>query len=72
MEQNLVILNLESKYKELGIVNYVPGEPVDTLYKIIGRKIEVFKALQDLELQNAIYYDEWRDKWIIREELPND
>lgn len=67
MEQNRVIMDLKSKYNDLGQVNYIRGESPDIFYKLV-RKIQLFEELQDLQLQDAIYYDEWRDKWIIKEE----
>lgn len=68
MEQNRVIMDLKSKYNDLGQVNYIRGESPPIFYKL-GRKIQLFEELQDLQLQDVIYYDEWRDKWIIKEEL---
>ena len=65
MEQNKIILDLKSRYKDLGEVNYIRGESSDLLYKL-GRKIQLLEELQDLQLQDAIYYDEWRDKWVVR------
>lgn len=65
MEQNRIILNLKSRYKDLWKVNYIRGESPDLLYKL-GRKIQLLEELQDLQLQDTIYYDEWRDKWIVR------
>lgn len=67
MEQNSVIMDLTSRYNDLGQVNYIRGELPEIFYKL-GRKIHLFEELQDLQLQNVIYYDEWRDKWIIKEE----
>lgn len=71
MEQNLVIMDLETKRNEFGLTNYISEDPY-TKYIKLGRKIELLKELQDLQFQNAVYYDEWRDKWIIRKELQND
>ena len=68
MEQNRIIMDLKSKHNDLGQVNYIRGESPPIFYKL-GRKIQLFEELQDLQLQNVIYYDEWRDKWIIKEEL---
>lgn len=65
MEQNKVIMDLKSRHNDLGEVNYIRGESSDLLYKL-GRKIQLLEELQDLQLQDAIYYDEWRDKWIVR------
>ena len=67
MEQNRVIMDLKSKYNDLGQVNYIRGESPPIFYKL-GRKIQLLEELQDLQLQDAIYYDEWRDRWIIKEE----
>ncbi len=67
MEQNRIIMDLKSRHKALGEVNHIRGESPDLLYKL-GRKIQLLEELQDLQLQDAIYYDEWRDKWIIKEE----
>ena len=67
MEQNRVIIDLKQKRNALGEVNYIRGESPDCFYKLV-RKIQLFEELQDLQLQDAIYYDEWRDKWIIKEE----
>ena len=67
MEQNRIIMDLKSKHKALGEVNYIRGESPEIFYKL-GRKIQLFEELQDLQLQDAIYYDEWRDRWIIKEE----
>lgn len=67
MEQNRLIMDLKSRHNDLGQVNYIRGESSDLLYKL-GRKIQLFEELQDLQLQNVIYYDSWRDKWIIKEE----
>lgn len=67
MEQNKVIMDLKSKHNDL---NYIHGESPDgeqDFYKL-GRKIQLLEELQDLQLQSAIYYDEWRDRWIIKEE----
>lgn len=61
MEQNRVIMDLKSR-------NKAHGESPDIFYKL-GRKIQLFEELQDLQLQDVIYYDEWRDRWIIKEEL---
>ena len=70
MEQNKVIMDLKSRRNELGGI-YFREESPDLFYKLykLGRKIQLFEELQDLQLQDAIYYDEWRDKWIIKEEI---
>lgn len=68
MEQNRVIIDLKQKRNALREVNYIRRELPDCFYKLV-RKIQLFEELQDLQLQDAIYYDEWRDKWIIKEEL---
>ena len=66
MEQNRIIMDLKFRYNDFGEVNYIRGEsPV--CYKL-RRKIQLFEELQDLQLQDAIYYDEGRDRWIIKEE----
>lgn len=62
MEQNRVIMDLKSRRNELGGI-YFRRELPDCFYKLV-RKIQLFEELQD-----AIYYDEWRDKWIIKEEI---
>lgn len=67
MEQNKVIMDLKSRRNELGGI-YFRRELPDCFYKLV-RKIQLLEELQDLQLQDAIYYDEWRDKWIIKEEL---
>lgn len=66
MEQNRVIMDLKLRRNELGGIYFCKELP-DSFYKL-GRKIQLFEELQDLQLQDAIYYDEWRDKWIIKEE----
>lgn len=71
MEQNALIMDLKSRHKELGVANYIPGKSFDEFYKL-GRRIQLLEELQDLQLQDAIYYDDWRDKWIIRKEFYND
>lgn len=67
MEQNKVIMDLKYRRNELGGI-YFRRELPDSFYKLV-RKIQLLEELQDLQLQDAIYYDEWRDKWIIKEEL---
>lgn len=34
-----------------------------------GNILKICQALIDLELADVIYYDSWRDKWIIKEEM---
>lgn len=67
-EQWLFIMNLKSRADALGIVNYDPNNK-STEYEDILRKIHLCETLIDLELSDSIYYDNWRDKWIIREEF---
>lgn len=69
MEQNKVIMDLKYRRNELGGIYFnMDMELPDSFHKLV-RKIQLFEELQDLQLQDAIYYDEWRDKWIIKEEL---
>lgn len=56
MEQNKVIMDLKYRRNELSGIYF-------------NMDMELLEELQDLQLQDAIYYDEWRDKWIIKEEL---
>lgn len=69
MEQNKVIIDLKYRRNELGGIYFnMDMELPDSFHKLV-RKIQLLEELQDLQLQDAIYYDEWQDKWIIKEEL---
>lgn len=59
---NELSMDLCSKMSEL----WSKGE-IDEYFKVKQQK-DIYDALLTLQLTGTIYKDEWRDKWIIKEE----
>ena len=62
---NKLIMDLCSMMSEL----WIKGKRLSDEYFKVKKQKDIYRALLTLQLNDIVYKDEWRDKWIIKEEI---